>query len=71
MKSVYRRNRNNIFPQTRRVLLDMKKDKYLKRKDQKIRRKKNDVQNPLIPENEIYEADSSHVARRIAKRSRK
>lgn len=49
--------------------MDVKKDKFLRRKDAKIRRKKQDVKNPLISENELYEENTLHVAARLTKRT--
>lgn len=33
-----------------------------------MRRKKTNVENPEVPENEIYEGNTEHVARRLLKR---
>lgn len=51
--------------------MEYKSQKTSHKKDQKIRRKKNDVKNPLISENEIYEGNTEHVARRLLKRKNK
>ncbi|XP_065216252.1 ribosome biogenesis protein BRX1 homolog [Planococcus citri] len=56
---------------TRRALVQYKTQKTAHRKEQKIRRKKTNIENPEIGENEIYGGNTEHMARRIMKREAK
>lgn len=51
--------------------MEMKTSKLLRKKEQRIRNKKNKVENPEIPENEMFEGNTSHIARRLTKRELK
>lgn len=50
------------------MLLEMKKNKFVNRKIQRVNRKRKNVENPLTGENEIYSGDTLHVANKLARK---